>query len=289
LGTNEAGKLILLQNLAGIIFFALSVLVTFEFCAAAQEEMSMPASKDILDLGFENTEWRFTSQGKYLLVKDPRSLYQFYHPWDISEDGDFAAISAQVTVSQDWQNPIFLKLYANDTYVSEGWKEAKPRWTHTYAAYHNFVAHRFKQVLIDDEMVWERDVGDSEDFGYFNLDVSDYVRPGQSFTLTLRVLDKVSSATKLPGDEFHLGIWSWSGLGDPDAEKKFYTRVFWGDVALSAGEPVPWEHNPARQDAQLNPISMAADKPVEFAEDQFTLSCPSGLGNAGYIALLRSL
>jgi len=36
--------------------------------------------------------------------------------------------------------------------MSEGWEQAKAGWTHTYAAYHNFVGHRFKQVLIDDEI-----------------------------------------------------------------------------------------------------------------------------------------
>ncbi len=242
----------------------------------------MEHKKDILNLGFDAVEWRFTLQGKYQLVKDPRALYQIYHPWDISEDGDFAALNTEVTVPANWGKPIFLNLYANDTYVSEGWEGAKPRWTHTYATYHNFVGHRFKQVLIDDKVVWEQDIGDSEDFGYFSVDVSPHVAPGGTFTLTLRVLDTVGSATKLPGDEFHLGIWSWEGLGDPNAEKKFYTRVFWGDVALSAGGPVPWEDNPARRDVQLNPISLAAAEPVTMAEAHFTLDCPYGLPEDGY-------
>lgn len=160
------------RNLASILFFALSVLATFEFRVAAQEEIPMPPPQAILNLGFENTEWNLTWQEKYLLVKDPRSLHQIYHPWDISEDGDFAAISTQITIPEDWQNSIFLNLYANDTYVSEGWEQTKPRRTHTYAAYHHFLGHRYKQVLINDQVIWEQDVGDSEDFGYFNLKVS---------------------------------------------------------------------------------------------------------------------
>ena len=242
----------------------------------------MEIDKHILSLDFDAVEWSFTSQGKYLLIKDPRGLYQVYHPWDISEDGDFAALSMKVAVPSHWQEPIFLNLYANDTYVSEGWEQAKRNWTHTYAAYHNFVGHRFKQVLIDNQVVWDQDIGDAEDFDYFSLDISEYVVPGQSFTLTLRVLDKVSSATKLPGDEFHLGIWSWNGLSDADAEKKFYARVFWGDVALSSGTPLSWEDNPARHDIQLNPVTSAADEPVKMADGYLTLSCPNGLPEDGY-------
>jgi len=235
-----------------------------------------------LNLCFDNVKWDFASQGKYLLVKDPRALYQVYHPWNISQDGDFAALSASITVPAHWQKPIFLNLYANDTYVSEGWEQAKPRWTHSYAACHNFIGHRFKQVLINDQVIWDQDIGDSEDFNYFSLDISEHISPGETFTLTLRVLDKVGSATKLPGDEFHLGIWSWDGLVDPDAEKKFYTRVFWGDVTLSAGAPVPWEQSPAYKDVPLNPLLLAAAEPVPMAEGIFILSCPNGLPEDGY-------
>ena len=106
-------------NLTGIIFLVLSVLVAFEFRAAAQEEMSMPPPQAILNLGFEDTEWNFTSHGKYLLVKDPRSLYQVYHPWDVSEDGDFAVTSTQVDVPKDWQKPIFLNLYTGDSLLKQ--------------------------------------------------------------------------------------------------------------------------------------------------------------------------
>ena len=259
---------------------SLLAFVVSEICIADQEELLMEPT--ILNLSFDDVDWKFTSQGKYILIKDPRALYQVYHPWDISRDGDFAMLSAQITAPGDWQKPIFLNLYANDTYVSEGWEQAKPGWTHTYAAYHNFVGHRFKQVLVDDEVIWEQDIGDAEDFDYFSLDISEHITLGQTFMLTLRVLDKVGSAIKLPGDEFHLGIWSWEGLGDADAEKKFYTRVFWGDVALSAGAPVPWEENPARRDVQLHPISLAAAEPVTMAEGKFTLDCPKGLPEDGY-------
>ncbi len=68
------------RDLAGIFFLALSVFAILDFRVAAQEEMPMPPPQAILNLGFENSEWNFISQGKYLLVKDPRPLYQIYPP-----------------------------------------------------------------------------------------------------------------------------------------------------------------------------------------------------------------
>jgi len=133
-----------------------------------------------------------------------------------------------------------LNFYANDTYEAEGWEQGKLKWTFPAAACQNFVGHRFKQILIDGQVVWEQDVADAETFNYASVDVSRSVKPGKEFDLTLRVIDKVSPATRLPGDEFHLGIWDWQAQGDKDADKKFHTRVFWGDVALSEGASVAW-------------------------------------------------
>lgn len=124
----------------------------------------MPPPQAILNLGFENAEWNLTLQGKYLLIKDPRSLYQIYHPWDISKYGDFAVTSTQVTIPEDWQNSVFLNLYASDTYVSEGWEHTKPRWIHTYAVYHHFVDHRYKLARCGIcAAVPKADVGGTED------------------------------------------------------------------------------------------------------------------------------
>ena len=51
----------------------------------AQEEIIVPLPQSMLNLGLENTEWNFTSQGKYLLVKDPRSraniAYNMAYSW----------------------------------------------------------------------------------------------------------------------------------------------------------------------------------------------------------------
>ena len=251
-------------------------------CALAEKGQTMQTPGNIASLGFDVADWDFSAQGKYLRVEDPRGLQQIYHPWDISADGDFATLTTQAQVPDDWSGPLYLNFYASDTYVAAGWEQVKPRWTHTYAAYHHLPGHRFKQVLIDGQVVWEWDVADPEEDAYFNVDLSHLLQPGQRFELSLRVIDRAGSATRLPTDEFHLGIWSWQGLDDPEAESKFYTRIFWGDVALSAGAPLPWETNPARHQVELHPLDLAATEAVEQGEGLFLLDTPDGLPADGY-------
>ena len=240
-------------------------------------------AESVVSLGFDEATWDFSSQGKYLLVRDPRGLYQIYHPWDLSSDGDFGAITTRVTVPpENRDGPVFLNLYANDTYMADGWEKVKPTWTHIYAACHNLVGHRFKQVLIDGAIAWEQDVADAETFNYTSIDITKYVRPGKPFDLTLRVIDKVSPAVRLPGDEFQLGIWDWHALGDKDADKKFYTRVFFGDVALSGGKALAWEKNPARRETPLSPARFTPARRDTRAEAKLRLDAPAGLPEDGY-------
>jgi hypothetical protein len=283
---------IMVKSLRLAAVFAASLTCAVNVCTAraqgvgsvstTQNDRKSPAPSAVLPIKPDSTRWRFASHGKYLLVTDPRGLMQVYHPWEVAETGDYGALTTTVTVPRAWKGPITLNVYANDTYVNDGWDKVKPGWTHTYAAWHNFVGHRFKQVLIDEKVIWEQDIGDAEAFGYFSLDITSHVRPGKSFTLTLRVFDRVGSATVLPGDDFHLGVWSWQGQGDPKARQKFYTRVFWGDVALSQGGPVPAESDPARQGVSLKPIRTAAAEPVRRADGRLVLSCPNGLPGEGY-------
>lgn len=268
------------RSVLAILAAGIALLADGAFADEKGAAMTQPSH--VISLAFDKTQWDFTAQGKYLLVKDPRGLYQVFHPWDVSQDGDFGAIDTRVTVPKDWRGPIFLNHYANDTYVSEGWQEMRTKWTHTYAACHNLVGHRFKQVLIDGRVAWDQDIGDPETFDYTSIDITRFVTPGKPFTLTLRVIDKVSPVTKLPGDEFRLGIWSWQAQSDKDADKKFYTRVFWGDVAISSGAPVAWDKNPARKPTPLKPVKLAAAKPVTRAQGTFTLSAPNGLPDDGY-------
>ena len=257
--------------------------ITLLFCAVLNCGVAGKADAvNLVSLGFDQVGWESEARGHYLFVEDPRGLRQVFHPWDISADGDFALLRTEVTVPPDWNGPVFLNFYAADTYVADGWAEVKPGWTHTYAAYHHLPGHRFKQVLVDGEVVWERDVGDGEEEAYFSVDLSGQVKPGQRAEIGLRVIDKVGSGTRLPDDEFHLGIWSWEGQGDPLAEQKFYTRVFWGDVALSAGGALAWQENPARRWVKLQPLDFAAAAPAKKAHGSLRLDAPAGLPADGF-------
>ncbi len=242
----------------------------------AGDEMVMHRPTGVLSLAPDEAKWDFTAQGKYLLVKDPRGLMQVYHPWDISQEGDFASLTARVNVPADWRGPFFINLYANDTYVGDGREQAE-QFNAVARALYYVPGHRFKQVWIDNKLVWDQDVADAEEVNYLSLDVSQHVAPGKALTLTLRVVDKVGSGTRLPTDEIYMGIRSGQGLRDPDYASKFYTRVFWGDVALSAGAPVKWEDNPARREVRLNPVRLAAAEPVARAEGALLLNCAQDL------------
>ena len=240
-------------------------------------------SEDTINLGFESSPWSFTSKGEYLLVKDPRSIFQVYHPWDIAEAGDFGALSTRVQLPRDWTGRVFLNFYANDTYVAEGFEEVRAQYAdHPYIVWHNFIGHRFKQVLIDGKVAWEHDIADPESFTYASLDITEHVRPDEAFELTLRVVDKVDATTRLPGDELHLAWQSFRARNDPDPQSKVLVRVFWADVALSRGNPLPWEQNPARKSVRIDPIAQSRAEPAKETTGRLVLNCPGGLPAAGY-------
>ncbi len=243
-----------------------------------------PGAAEVIDLGFDRVEWRFESRGRYLEVADPRGLRQIFHPWAEAEAGDHGSLTTRVRLPAHWQGPVWLNLFAEDTYVGEGWDQARAGWTHTYASAHHFAGHRFKQVLVNGRLVWERDVGDAEGAGsYVHVDLGE-LAPGGEFDLTLRIFDRVASAEGLPGDEFFLGVWSWDGLADPEAaRRKFYTRLFLGDMALSP-EPLSWERNPARRPVPFAPVTAVSVDPAAEGRHTFRLDAPAGLPPEGYPA-----
>lgn len=116
-----------------------------------------------------------------------------------------------------------------------------------------YQGHRFKQVLIDDTVVWEADVGDRTS-PHFVADVTPYVQRGKPFRLTFRVWDRVGTDTTLPGDFLHIGTTETAvkKLGDP---RRFSTDVWWGDVMLR-------EQDDGKEPAQprLRPVEDAVTK-----------------------------
>ncbi len=260
--------------------FRAAAIVTVALLAAATG-VAM-AAPEYLPLDITPEEWEFTAQGRYLRIDDPRQLCQIFHPWAVAADGDFGALASRVEVPAGWRGPLYLSFYASDTYVADGWEQVRPTWTHAYAACHHLPGHRFKQVLVDGRVVWERDVADAEEDSYYSCQLLRACAAGQCFELMLRVIDRVGSGTSLPTDEFRLGIWSWQGLADPQAARKFYTRVFWGDLALSPGGPLARAQNPSRGRLALRPPDPGVPAVVGRGEGRLTLSAPGGLPAAGY-------
>ena len=80
---------------------ALIYSVTLRFHVVAQGEKYMPPTQAILNTGFENTEWNFTSQNKHPQIENLRSLYPIHYIQHISIDVVFASITTKVTILQN--------------------------------------------------------------------------------------------------------------------------------------------------------------------------------------------
>lgn len=190
-----------------------------------------------LPLDICSKEWAATTKGQWKDRPDSRLLRGMCHPWEASEAGAFAQVTRAVRVPADWVGPVVLQFHVSDNYVGVGYK--KDQGPH-YVGADIFLGHRFKRVLVDDNVVWERDVCDDLEPTYFLVDLSNRVKPGQAFQLSLRVADVASSKAKLPGDD-HMG-WTWdpkefatreTANRSAEIDAKFETNVYWGDVGLT--------------------------------------------------------
>jgi hypothetical protein len=207
----------------------------------------MASSPHVIKADLGSSDWAFAARGPYQGRLDMRELYQIDHPLLIGQGGNFGEVAGKLTVPADWHGPIRLRFFVGDDYQAEGYPREHPEgywFTDTV-----FVGHRFKQVLVNGEVVWERDVADSggqtksPPFSgeHYVVDLGQAVQPGQTFTLTLRLWDKVASDRELPDDSRYIPksvINYWAGVGrkpsidDPAVYYRFQTCSFWGDVAL---------------------------------------------------------
>lgn len=184
-----------------------------------------------------STNWTATTKGKWKDRPDSRGLRGMLHPWEFSETGASAQVTRQVRLPSDWVGPVLLQFHVSDNYVGVGYKKDQGAF---YVGSDIFLNHRFKRVLVNDAVVWESDVADDLEPTYFSVDLSKHVKPGQTFRLTLRVDDVVSSKEKLPGDD-HFG-WTWdpkeiptreTANRSPEIDEKFESNVYWGDGGLT--------------------------------------------------------
>ncbi|MAE60800.1 MAG: hypothetical protein CMJ49_05515 [Planctomycetaceae bacterium] len=177
--------------------------------------------------------WESQQSAAFTTHVDARELLVVAHPFALSVDDGGGGWSTTVDVASltegqaEWRpgDALYVSFYQSDNYsggVGEG-----P--VHGAQA---FIGHRFKQLLVNDEVVWERDVADEELTGsplvhepsehsfntdsaepafadpYVLVDIGEQAAAVEALRITLRVLDKVASTTALPDDFYKRFVWS---------------------------------------------------------------------------------
>jgi hypothetical protein len=185
-----------------------------------------------LSLSFgEREAWQVSADEPWWALIDIRDMLNVFHPFVVSQTGKAAGASRFVAIPKEWKPPFALRFYCADDYFADP-ENHKPGQLGT----ESFFDHRFKQVLIDDAVVWERDVIDDNAFGcptIFTVDISPHVVSGKPFRLTFRVFDRTSTLERNDRD-----VWfipgTWYAPGDRKAEEppRFHTAVWFGDPVV---------------------------------------------------------
>ena len=195
---------------------------------------ALGADPGLLEIAPGGDRWRTATAGAYDVVLDIRDLWQINAHWEISRAGHHGALSTTVTLPSDWVRPWRLRFFQADDYQAWGIDRSQAA---DWFAETGFVGHRFKQVLVDGRLVWEKDVADTGTGQYEEIDLSWVVRPGQSFDLTFRIFDRVASDEELEGDYFRIRSEAFRPQDnpawyEPTTYKRFETHTYWGDVVL---------------------------------------------------------
>ena len=137
----------------------------------------------VLNLSFADSKtWRVSADQPWWALADMRDMLDVFHPFSISKTGAAAGASATVTIPAAWQPPFALRFFCADDYFADA-QNHKPGKIGT----ESFFEHRFKQVLIDGKVAWERDVTDENTHGsqtIFQVDMTPFAAPGKPFVLT---------------------------------------------------------------------------------------------------------
>jgi len=152
------------------------------------------------------------------------------YPWHVSMTGEYAELSRSDTVPAKWQPPYTLTFFCSDDY-----SDYRERPKTSSNSIDSYPGHRFKEVLIDGKVAWQRDIADDSAPGTptdFAVDVTSHVKPGGTFVLALRNTDQVGLAVPLLSDFYLHGIYE----GDrPGGNHVLATTCYWGDVTLWQG------------------------------------------------------
>jgi len=239
-----------------------------------------------IDLG---DGWTRETQGAWRMRYDHRELLTMYHPWQPSRAGAFASVTKKVTVPANWQGPITLQFYCSDNYHTDDWQPGGV--LPEYFSAEGFIGHRYKRVLVNDQVLWDADISDpvvkGERWRFRRFEVP--AAPGEEFEVTLLVWDTVDSSTLLEDDFYQSGKYASRGE-DPDAFN-FESRVYWGNVLLfdEGANPSPypeWPQSPTY--ARVLEVHERRWPTLPFGDPwpegavRLELSAPAGLPEAGF-------
>jgi len=202
------------------------------------------ADSTTLSLPFADSgSWSFAGTGPHEGWADRRDLFVLHHPWAESRADTHGTVSREVEVPASWSRPIRLHFYMADDYDGQYRRLEEGEWLGQC----NFIGHRFKQVLVNDAVIWEQDVADAEGTGVptrFSLTLPERIGPGDRFRLAFRLVDKIAGAERRPDDFRHVGSTDGIKANDP---WKFMTHLYVADVTLTDGktETVPPGQRPS--------------------------------------------
>lgn len=178
------------------------------------------------------TDFTFDGTGNYRSKPDRRDLFQIIHPWTTSKAGDFGRMSLQVSVPAAAQPPFTLVFYVMDNNYT-GPEDTEVRWINRDLR----VGHRFREAMVDGEVVWREDTCLDDKSTHQIVDVSNHVTPGKAFTLAFQLRDAVDSDVTMPGD-VHITAYYATEIAlavDEVVTDYHETKSYWGDVAIYTG------------------------------------------------------
>ena len=186
----------------------------------------------VLSVSFgDRGAWSIFADEPWWARIDMRNILNLFHPLSIPRTGNAAGASGKLTIPAGWQPPFAMRFFCADDYFADEARH-KPGQSGT----ESFFGHRFKQVLIDDIVIWSRDVIDDNMAGSqttFQVDITKYVTPGKVFNLTMRVFDKVSTVERNSRD-----VWFIGGNGKTEEPPRFHTAVWFADAVVGEEQAV---------------------------------------------------
>jgi len=184
----------------------------------------------------------FEGKGNYRAKPDRRDLFQIIHPWTTSKAGDFGQMAARVSLPADSKPPFTLTFYVMDNNYT-GPEDTGESWINRDVR----VGHRFRQALVNGEVVWQEDTCLDEVSKHQLVDITDKITPGKPFTLAFRLWEAVDSNATLPGDVYiteHYAAKIATAVKHV-VKDRYETKSYWGDIAIYTGkrpepEEIPW-------------------------------------------------